>query len=139
MVFSLFLGSISPSGHFLTVDPYFSAEKFEPPYFRKDTGKKTKKERKVEKVPEKVAEEIEDEPKANWVERVKRVNIASYQISEPEYYEKVISQVYDLCATEQLEPLISQTYKLKDINKAVNFINNKKCLGNVLVEMQDKK
>lgn len=113
------------------MDPYFSAEKFEPPYFRKDTGKKGKSKA--------TAEEIEAETQVDWVERVKRVNIGSYQISEPEYYEQIISQVSDLLATEKLEPFISQTYKLKDINKAVSFINNKKCLGNVLIELVENK
>lgn len=123
--------SVPTNGHFLTTDPYFSIEKFIPPYFKKNIGKKLKKSTKA------ASEDKELEPMANWMEQIKRVDIASYQSNDPQYYEQVINEVYDLFAAEKVDPLISQTYKLAGINKATDFITRRKCLGNVLINVSE--
>lgn len=138
------LFSISPAGQFLTIDPFYTVENFEPPHFRKDTNHVRKRTTKAEKAdkkagkPKPTSEEIEAAENANdWTQRIKRVNILGYQIREPEYYEQIINEVNDLIATEKVEPFISKTYNLNESNKAIHYLNGKKCLGNVLVKLEE--
>lgn len=118
--------SIPSNGHFLTNDPFFSPETFEPPYFKKDTGRKAKKKKAT-------IEEIEAPEIADWTERVKQVNIAKYQKNDFDFYEKIVNQAFDLFATKKIEPFVSQVWTLRDVNKAVQFVNLKKCLGKVII------
>lgn len=74
----------------------------------------------------------------DWTTRVKQVDIKKYQKDDFEFYEKIVKQAFDLHATEKIEPFISQVWNLRDINKAIQFINTKKCLGKVLIETQRK-
>lgn len=115
----------------MTYDPFFSPETFDPPYFKKDTGKKVKKTKAT-------LEEIETPENVEWTERIKSVDITNYQTTDPVYYEKIANRVFDLYATETIQPKISQICDLKEINKAIQFINSKKCLGKVLVNMQQR-
>lgn len=123
--------SISPNGHILTEDPFFSPDTFVAPYFKKDTGKKVKKKKAT-------LEEIEAPEPIEWTERVKKVEISTYQQTDPKLYEKTIKQVFDWYATEKIDPFVSQTWQLRDVNKAIQFINSKKCLGKVLIDTQRK-
>lgn len=126
---SFFLYSISPNGHILTEDPFFSPDTFEPPYFKKDTGKRAKKKKPT-------LDEIEAPEDVDWTTRVKRVDITKYQKDDFGFYEKIVKQVFDLHATEKIEPFVSQVWNLRDVNKAIQFVNLKKCLGKVLIETQ---
>ncbi|XP_031621650.1 quinone oxidoreductase-like protein 2 homolog [Contarinia nasturtii] len=122
---------ISSNGYFLTTDTFFSPETFEAPYFKKDTGKQKKKKATIE--------EIEEEENIDWASRVKQVNITKYQIDDREFYEKIVNQAFDLHANEKIDPFVSQVWNMRDINKAVQFVNLKKCLGKVLIDTQRKK
>lgn len=124
--------SISPNGIYLTEDPFFSPETFEAPYFKKDTGKKGKGKKAT-------LEEIEAPEDIDWISRVRQVNITKYQNVEREFYEKIVNQAFELHATNQIEPFITQVWTLRDINKAIQFVNLKKCLGKVLIDTQRKK
>lgn len=99
--------SIAPNGHFLTEDPFFSSETFEPPYFKKDTGKKVKKKQAT-------LDEIEAPESADWTEHVKRVDITCYQQEDFRFYEKIVNQAFELYATEKIKPFVSQVYSLRD-------------------------
>lgn len=125
--------SISPNGYILTEDPFFSPETFDAPYFKKDTGKKMKKKQTTS------LEEIEEPENIEWATRVQRVDITKYQTNEPEFYEKIINQAFDLHATEQINPFVSHIWNLRDVNKAIQFVNLKKCLGKVLINTQRMK
>lgn len=125
--FLFIIHSISPNGYILTEDPFFSPETFEPPYFKKDTGKKSKTKKPT-------LEEIEAPENIDWTARVKRVDITKYQQDDPKFYEKMVNQAFELHATNKIEPFVSQVWSLRDINKAVQFVNLKKCLGKVLIE-----
>lgn len=120
--------SISPNGHFLTDDPLFDPEKFEPPKFKKDTGKKLKKKKGT-------SEDTVASENIDWASSVKKIDVTKYQTSDPNFYEKTVNQVFDWCATEKIEPYVSQTCKLEDVNKALNFMTAKKCLGKVLIKL----
>lgn len=124
-----FCFSISPNGHILTEDPFFSADAFEPPYFKKDTGRKTKKKKAT-------LEEIEAPENTEWTNRVTKVDITRYQSSEPEFYTKIVNQAFDLYANEKIEPFVSQVWNLRDVNKAIQYVNMKKSLGKVLIDTQ---
>lgn len=113
----------------MTEDPFFSPDTFEAPYFKKDTGKKAKSKKAT-------LEEIEADENIDWISRVQQVNITKYQSAEPEFYEKIVNQAFELHATNKIQPFVSQVWTLRDINKAVQFVNLKKCLGKVLIDTQ---
>lgn len=113
----------------MTEDPFFSSETFEAPYFKKDTGKKVKKKKST-------LEEIEEPENIDWTERVQKIDITKYQTLDPELYERIINQAFDLHATEKINPFVSQVWNLRDVNKAIQFVNLKKCLGKVLINTQ---
>lgn len=70
---------------------------------------------------------------------MKKVDITKYQTIESEFYEQIVNQAFDLHATEKIDPFVSQVWSLRDVNKAVQFVNLKKCLGKVLIDTQRKK
>lgn len=126
--------SISPNGHFLTDDPLFDGEEFEAPKFKKDTGKRVQEVKKKKKT----SKETESSENIEWAtnNNVKKIDVAKYQTSDPQFYENTVNQVFDWCATEKIEPYVSQTCNLDDVNKALNFMTAKKCLGKVLINTE---
>lgn len=129
VIFLSHFHSITPNGYILTEDPFFSPETFEAPYFKKDTGKKSKKKKPT-------IEEIEEPENIDWTERVQKVDITKYQTIDPAFYEKIVKQAFDLHATEKINPFVSQVWNLREVNKAIQFVNLKKCLGKVLIDTQ---
>lgn len=83
-------------------------------------------------------EEIEAPESADWTERVKRVDITRYQVEDFKFYEKIVNQAFNLYATEKIQPFVSEEWSLRDVNKAVQFVNLKKCLGKVLINTHRK-
>lgn len=81
-------------------------------------------------------EEIEAPENIDWTERVKRVDITRYQLENFPFYEKIVNQAFNLYATEEIQPFVSQEWNLRDINKAVQFLQQKKCLGKVLINTE---
>lgn len=69
-----------------------------------------------------------------WTKKIRKVDVTEYQTSDPQFYEKIVNQVFEWCATEKIKPYVSQTWKLRDINKAIQFVTNKECLGKVLIK-----
>lgn len=63
------------------------------------------------------------------VELLKKTNL--------EYYRQVVQDTIDMLDQSLISVHVSATYKLKDINKAVEFITEKKCTGKVVVEVDD--
>lgn len=130
-VFSFFrLFSIDPNGYFLTDDSFFSADTFQAPYFKKDINKKGRKAS---------LEEIEEPENVEWISRVKYVDATKYQSTDPAFYDATVKQVFDLYATEKIDPFVSKIFSLRDVNKAVQFVHQKKCLGKVLLDTDRSK
>lgn len=127
------IDSISSNGFFLTLDPFFSPDTFEAPYFKKDTGKKVKKKQKA------TLEEIEEPENIEWASRVKQVDITKYQTTEPEFYKKIVNETFDMHANLKINPFVSQVWNLRDVNKAIQFVHLNKCLGKVLINTQRKR
>lgn len=112
----------------MTDDPLFDPDKFEAPKFKRDTGKKVKKKNETSK-------ETDTLKNIDWRTNVKKIDVTKYQTSDPNFYEKTVNEVFDWYATEKIEPYVSQTCKLEDVNKALNFMTTKKCLGKVLIKL----
>lgn len=80
-------------------------------------------------------------PRSNeWLREVKIVNLAKYH-KEPLLFNEILDGVFSMLAEGKIEPLVSAKYPLGEVNKAVTFIQRKKCLGKVLIntaELKDK-
>lgn len=70
----------------------------------------------------------------HWKKKIRKVDVTEYQTSDPEFYEKIVNQVFEWYATGKIKPYVSQTWKLRDINKAIQSVTNKECLGKVLIK-----
>lgn len=120
--------SISPKGMFLTNDPLFHLDTFVTPYFKKNTGKRIEKKATIEDIE---APEIID-----WAANAKKVDVTKYQTTDPNLYENTLNQVFDWYVSGKIQPYIGQICKLKDANKAMQYLCSRKSLGKVLVETQ---
>lgn len=70
----------------------------------------------------------------HWMKKICKVDVTEYQISDPQFYEQIVNQVFEWCATGMIKPYVSQTWKLRDINKAIRYVTNNECLGKVLIK-----
>lgn len=129
--FKFYLNSVSKDGYILTQDPFFSPDTFEPPYFKKTTAKKVKNQPVS-------LDEIEASDNIDWIKRVKHIDIKRLQTDEHCKYDEICGKAFELFEEGKIEPFISQTWNLRDVNKAVQFVNQKKCLGKVLVQTNRK-
>lgn len=73
-----------------------------------------------------------------WLPKVQVVNLAKYH-NEPILFNKIVNEVFSMFAEGKIQPYISGTYSLKDVNKAVSFIQRKICMGKVLVKTGELK
>lgn len=113
---------------FLTNDPLFDLDTFVTPYIKKNSGKRVEKKATIEDIE---APEIID-----WAANAKKVDVTKYQTTNPNLYENTLNQVFDWYASGKIQPYIGQTFKLKDANKALQYLFAKKSLGKVLIETQ---
>lgn len=112
----------------MTNDPVFDLDTFVTPYFKKNTGKRAEKKATIEDIE---APEIID-----WATNAKKVDVTKYQTTDPNFYEKTVNQVFDWYARGTIQPYIGHSCKLKEANKAMQYICSRKSLGKVLVETQ---
>lgn len=123
--------SIDPNGYVLTDDTFFSADTCELPFFnRKMIRKKSEKVNAKERAVARAAVSNE------WLPKVQIVNFAKYY-NEPILFNKIVNEVFSMLAEGKIQPFISGTYNLKDVNKAVSFIQRKICMGKVLVKTSE--
>lgn len=131
--------SVEPNGHFITDNIFFTAENCTRPYFKriKRTKGKTPKSERVTKDAKaakdaKNAVEIPERP--TWIENVKVVDFAKYR-GDPLLFNQIANDVFNMFATKKINPFVSAKYSLvSEVNKAMQYISRKKCLGKVLVE-----
>lgn len=119
--------SVDPNGEFITDNKFFSAETCERPYFKRMLSRNKNK-----KMASKTPTEAPMPVSSDWTEKVQIVNLAKY-LNEPILFNKIVNEVFALLAEGKIEPYISAKYPLGDVNKAIRFLQRKKCLGNVLV------
>lgn len=65
------------------------------------------------------------------------VSLRNYLLTNPEAYRQAVQDALDMCEQELVNPLVTQTYKLEDANKAFKHLEDLNCLGKILVEMED--
>lgn len=119
--------SIDPNGHFLTDHKYFDPETSERPYFKRVLSRnKNKKDPKA-------AKETSPPVSNDWIQKVQIVNLAKY-VNDPKLFHKIVDDVIAWHAEKKIDPYISATYRLGDVNKAIAFMERKKCLGKVLID-----
>lgn len=112
------------TGSFLTADPFYSPEEFVTfkPEFKRSTSK--------------------DSPKADdphyFVPKIQQVDLAQYRNKDNDLYRQVIQDTLTLCEEEIINPYVSETFSIDQINQAVNFIKDKKCTGKVLIDLKLK-
>lgn len=117
--------SIDADGHILTADPFFDPEEFQ-----RQEPKFEKKSPKTEEKP--------GNPTSDLISKIKRIELSDYRVNDIQMYRQIIEDTIALCEDEIISPYISQCFKLKDINDAVDFIKKKKCTGKVLIDLKLK-
>lgn len=111
----------------MTNDALYTPETLVKPYFKKSIVQKKTGRKKDE------SKSTDDE---EWTSNIQRINLAKYQKSDPILYKNILNETFHLFTEKKINPYISKTHNsLVDFNKAVKFVNNKKCLGQVLVEI----
>lgn len=112
----------------MTTDPlyhrdYFAAAK---PDFKKITTKAKKQQIELNVSYEQI------------IGQTKYVDFADLQLQDPGLFATILTEVFDMHAKGVIEPFISRVYPFQDANKALKFIQGRKCLGKVLVEFESK-
>lgn len=114
------------AGQYLTTDPLFHPDHFGDarPDFKKIIAKADlSKQIELKVVYDKLLEQI------------KPVDFANLQSKDPGLFAKVWSEVLELHAKGLIEPYISKVIPFRDANKALKFIQGRKCLGKILIDM----
>lgn len=65
------------------------------------------------------------------------VNVENLRTTNNAYYRQIIQDTLDMLDQNLISPHISATYKLKDVNEAIKFIEEKKCTGKVVIKIDD--
>lgn len=123
--------SVDPiNGHLISVDPFYSPEilKTQKLDYKKPSEKKSKET--IEAVPKDDIPAIE--------ERVKFVDLYKYRETDVDFYRQIISETLELCEDDLISAFISGTFKLSELDKAIDFIEKKKFTGKVLIEIRDE-
>lgn len=117
------------NGHLISVDPFYNPEilKTQKLDYKKPSNKKSKDDEKQPK---------EDIPPIE--ERVKFVDLYKYRETDVEFYRQIITETLELCEDDLISAFISGTFKLSELEKAIDFIENKKFTGKVLIEIRDE-
>lgn len=130
--------SVEPGGRYLTDDRHFNAETYVRPYFKRLESKQKNKKSDAKTTKQDAKTEAKTEAKSapistEWLQQVRIVSLAKY-VNEPLTFDKIINDVIAMLSEAKIEPFISATYPLGDVNKAIRFIQRKKCLGKILVD-----
>lgn len=70
--------------------------------------------------------------------RTKYVDFADYQLQDPELFKKILNEVFDMHSKGVIEPYISKIFTFHDVNKALKYLQGRKCLGKVLVKINSE-
>lgn len=69
-------------------------------------------------------------------ERVQHVDLFKYRKVDPDFYRQVIHDTFSLYDEELISAHISKIFPLVDVNKAIQYIREKKCTGKVLIDIK---
>lgn len=119
---STFHHSVDPEkGKLVTVYPLFDMEHFKA---------------NVPKVDIKAKYKLETVFKEPIEERVQHVDLFKYRKVDPDFYRQVIGDTFSLYDEELISAHISKIFPLVDVNKAIEYIREKKCTGKVLIDIK---
>lgn len=121
--------SIDSTGQFLTTDPLYKPEYIgaAKPDFKKVTNR-ARKNNQIEL----------NSSYDHLIAQTKYVDFANYQLQDPDLFAKVLNEVFDMHAKRVIQPYISKIFSFQDVNKAFKFIQGRKCLGKVLIDVGSK-
>lgn len=114
----------------ISVDPFYDPKtlldvKLD---FKKSTSNKNKDEKSTSTT---------DDTRAPLASRVKHVGLLKQRSNDIELYRQVVSDTLTLCEEDLISAHVSDVFELEDIDKAIEFINEKKCTGKVLIEIKE--
>lgn len=118
--------SLQPNGSIFTSDPFYTPEKFiaSKPDFKRPEKKKSKDSENDKYLSD---NEI--------VSKIERVDLSDCRIRDLDLYRQILEDTLVLCKDDIITPYISEKFGLNDVNKAVQFIKEKKCTGKVLIDL----
>lgn len=122
--------SLQPNGSLFTADPFFTPEKFiaaKPDFKKPETKNNTKSD-----------ESNDSNGSSNDLEiisKIQRVDLSDCRIRDLDLYRQILEDTLSLCREDIITPYISEKFSLRDVNKAVQFIKEKKCTGKVLIDL----
>lgn len=61
-----------------------------------------------------------------------------YRETDVDFYRQIITETLELCEDDLISAYISGTFKLTELDKAIEFIEKKKFTGKVLIEIRDE-
>lgn len=125
----------SENGHFLTVDPFFNSVTFPD---TKPEFKKTKKSKEKPTDETTAKDSQNNKMEFSFIDKIQHVDLNKYRYQDIEFYRQTILDTLELCDEELINPHISQIFGLYEINKAVDYIKDKKCTGKVLIDIKKK-
>ncbi|CAH0384540.1 unnamed protein product [Bemisia tabaci] len=65
------------------------------------------------------------------------VSLSNYRQTGFKIYRRVVQDVIDMCEQGLITPSISKVYQLEEVNEALQFLDDKKCVGKVILKIQD--
>lgn len=65
------------------------------------------------------------------------VNVETLRITNNEYFRQLVQDTLDMADQSLISAHVSKTFGLKDINEAIKFIEERKCTGKVVIDMDD--
>lgn len=116
------------NGKFLSVDAAYDPVKF-PSTKPNVQFKKSKK-----------GKEPVEEENADWfVPKIEHIDLHKLQETDKDSYRQTVMDTLALSEEDLINPYVSRTFGLNEVNEAVQFIKDKKCTGKVLINVQEDK
>lgn len=68
--------------------------------------------------------------------KIKHIDLGQFRLNELNAFRQIMQDTLSLCEEEIVCPHISHTFDLKDVNDAIKFIKEKKCIGKILIALR---
>lgn len=65
------------------------------------------------------------------------VNVEALRLTNNTYFRQLVQDTLDMADQSLISAHISKTFPLKGVNEAIQFIQDKKCTGKVVIDMDD--
>lgn len=116
------------SGKFFSVDAAYNPSTF-PSSKPKEEFRKSKKKK-----------EQDNADDVDWfVPKIQHIDLHQLQETDKDFYRQTVMDTLALSEEDLINPYVSRTFSLNEINEAVKFIKEKKCTGKVLIDIKQPK